>query len=89
MQESSVIKIKDEKGKIKECKVLYTFTTKKENKTYIVYTDSKKEKETLNIHAAILKEDKDKKELLPIKTNEEWFTIEAILDKLKEMSKEG
>ena len=36
----SVFKIKDDKGHIKECEVLYLFTPKNSDKNYIVYTDN-------------------------------------------------
>ncbi len=85
-----IIKIKDEKGNIKECEVLYLFTPKNDEKTYVVYTDnSKDEAGSLRVYAGIYFEEKEKKELLPLTKEEEWFTIESILNKLEEKSKEG
>ncbi len=79
----SKIKIKDEKGNIKECDVLYIFTPKKSNLSYIVYTDNVLDDgESKRVYANIIKE--NSKELMPLKTEEEWYTVEAILTKLEE-----
>ena len=86
----SVFKIKDDKGHIKECEVLYLFTPKNSDKNYIVYTDnSVDEAGSKRVYANIYRENGEKKELLPLESEEEWFTVEQILAKLDEKSKEG
>ncbi len=86
----NIIKIKDDKGKIKECEVLYLFTPKNSDKNYIVYTDNTvDEAGSKRVYANIYQESGEKKLLLPILTDDEWFTVEAILTKLDEKSKEG
>ena len=86
----SVFKIKDDKGKIKECEVLYLFTPKNSDKKYIVYTDNTVDETGLKrVYANLYQENGEKKELLPLKSEEEWFTVESILAKLDEKSKEG
>ena len=86
----SVLKIKDDKGHIKECEVLYLFTPKNSDKNYIVYTDnSVDEAGSKRVYANIYVENGEKKELLPLESDEEWFTVESILAKLEEKSKEG
>ena len=86
----SVFKIKDDKGKIKECEVLYLFTPKNSDKKYIVYTDNTVDETGLKrVYANLYQENGEKKELLPLKSEEEWFTVESILVKLDEKSKEG
>ncbi len=86
----SVFKIKDDKGHIKECEVLYLFTPKNSDKNYIVYTDnSVDEAGSKRVYANIYRENGEKKELLPLEREEEWFTVEQILAKLDEKSKEG
>ncbi len=86
----SVIKIKDDKGKIKECEVLYLFTTKDNQKKFIIYTDNTEDElGCKRVYANIYKENGEKKELLPLESEEQWFTVESILAKLTEKSKEG
>ena len=64
----SVFKIKDDKGHIKECEVLYLFTPKNSDKNYIVYTDnSVDEAGSKRVYANIYRETGEKKELLPFK----------------------
>ena len=86
----SIIKIKDDKGKIKECEVLFLFSPKDSDKNYIVYTDNTiDEAGSKRVYANIYVENGEKKELLPLESDEEWFTVESILAKLEEKSKEG
>lgn len=85
-----IIKIKDNKGKIKECDVLFLFTPKDSDKRYVVYTDHlKNDAGLLNVYAGIYEDNAGEKVLKPIVNDEEWFTVESILAKLLEKNKEG
>ena len=54
------------------------------------YTDnSVDEAGSKRVYANIYRENGEKKELLPLESEEEWFTVEQILAKLDEKSKEG
>ncbi len=81
---NNVFTVKDESGKNIECEILYLFDSDETNKSYIVYTDNTKtESGELKVYANIYNKNGGK-ELLPIETEEEWNTIEAILAKLED-----
>lgn len=85
----SVMKIKDEKGNTKEVEVLYLFTPKNQQTEYVIYTDhSTDESGSIRVYAHKYNKTANQKKLMPIETEEEWYTIEAILSKLEEKSKE-
>ena len=80
----SVFTIKNEKGETIECEVLFTFESPETKKSYIVYTDrTKAEDGKIKVYANIYDPNGTTKDLLPIETEEEWNTIEAILAKLE------
>lgn len=84
----NVIQIKDENGKLIDCTKLFTFDSPETGKSYIVYTDNTKDESgSLRVYANIYNANNTNKELLPIETEEEWNTVEAILSKLEEQSK--
>lgn len=86
---NNVFSIKDENGKIIECEVLFTFDSPETNKSYLVYTDNQKNAEgALQIYANIYDKTGQNKNLMPIETEEEWNTVEAILAKLEQKDKE-
>ena len=86
---NKVFSIKDENGKILECEVLFTFDSPETNKSYLVYTDNQKSAEgALQIYANIYDKTGQNKNLMPIETEEEWNTVEAILAKLEQKDKE-
>ncbi len=86
---NNVFMIKDEKGNQVECEVLFTFDSPETNKSYLVYTDNKKTKDgALQIYANTYDKTGQNKNLMPIETEEEWNTVEAILAKLEEKEKE-
>ncbi len=83
----SVFTVKDEEGKSIECEVLFTFSSPETKKDYIIYTDHKEDSSgALKVYANIYDKSGANKELMPIETEEEWNTIESILEKLQEKS---
>lgn len=86
---NNVFNMKDENGNVIECEVLFTFDSPETNKSYLVYTDNKKTEEgALQIYANIYDKTGQNKNLMPIETEEEWNTVEAILAKLEQKDKE-
>ena len=82
---SSVFTVKDEQGKSVQCEILFTFESPETNNNYIVYTDNQKDKEgLLKVYASVYDKTGKTKELMPLETEEEWNTVEAILAKLEE-----
>lgn len=84
---NTVFQVKDEKGTLVECDILFTFASDETKKNYIVYTDrSVDDTGAIKVYANIYDTSGGTKELFPIETEEEWNTIEAILSKLEEKS---
>lgn len=80
----SVITIKDAKGSEIECEILFLFDSEQTKKSYVVYTDhTKDESGSLNVYANTYDKTGTNMNLMPIETEEEWNTIEAILSKLE------
>lgn len=80
----------DEEGKEVVCNVLFTFDSN-EGKHYIVYTDNTEDQDgNVRVYASIYASQlKDRMEVLPIETPEEWTVIEDILTDLQEKAKNG
>ena len=82
---NSVFTVKDEKGSTIECEILFTFESPETKKNYIVYTDNTKDAGgSLKVYANVFDKTGTNKELMPLETEEEWNTVEAILAKLEE-----
>ena len=82
---NNIFVVKDENGKNIECEILFTFESPETNKNYVVYTDhTKNESGEVKVYANVYDKSGNNRELLPIETEEEWNTIEAILAKLEE-----
>ena len=64
----------NEKGKEVEYEVLFTFESDETERSYIVYTDNKKDK-------------KGRTEMIPIESEKEWKVIETILESIQNESK--
>lgn len=80
---NNVFKVKNEDGESVECTVLFTFSSTETNKDYIVYTDnSKNDLGEINVYANTFDKTGSSKVLNKIETEEEWNTIECILEKL-------
>ena len=91
MEEKNTITVRDEKGNKVVCDILFTFDNDENGKSYIVYTDNKKDdKGKTQVYASIYDpKDKDMK-LEEIKTDKEWKVIETILGTIQEeITKKG
>ena len=76
------ITIKDKDNNDIVCDVLFTFDSDKTNKSYIVFTDNKKDEDgNLLVYANTYNKDNNG-ELGLIETEEEWNIIEQILDSI-------
>jgi uncharacterized protein YrzB (UPF0473 family) len=79
--------MKNANGTEIECTILFTFDSEQTKKSYLVYTDnSKDETGALKVYANSYDPSGASMNLLPIETDEEWNTVEAILSKLEETS---
>ena len=85
---NSIMIIADSAGKKVECEILFTFTPKNSNKNYVVYTDNTTDEAGSKRVYAHIYYNENNQELFPIETEEEWYTIESILAKVEEKSKE-
>ena len=85
---NSVFTAKDDKGKTTEFEVLFTFDSKLNDKSYVVYTDHTKIDGLEQVYANVYDKSGKDKTLYPIETETEWNTIETILSKLEENSNE-
>lgn len=84
--------IVDDEGKRIVCDVLFSFDNEETGKSYIVYTDnSSDEQGNTNVYASVHITDNHtgKHHLETIETEEEWKTIEIILNKLQDGVKKG
>lgn len=81
----------DDDGKEVVCNVLFTFDNADESRHYIVYTDDSKD-DNGNVQVYASRYDPqhgDEMELLPIETDDEWATIQEILEDLQNKVKNG
>ena len=82
---NSVFTMKSANGTEIECEVLFTFDSEQTKKSYLVYTDNTKDESgSLRVYANIYDPNGTSMNLMPIETQEEWNTVEAILSKLEE-----
>ncbi len=82
---NKVILMKDTKGQVKECEIIYKFDSDQTKKSYVIYTDHEKEDGLLKVYANVYDKSGSNKELMPIETEEEWNTIETLLAKLEDL----
>ncbi len=80
---NSVFTAKNDKGEAKTYEIIFKFDSEETKKSYVVYTDYKKEKGKTKVYANVYDKTGRSKELLPIETEEEWNTIETFLSKLE------
>lgn len=81
----NVFLAKDTKGLEKEYEIIYKFDSEQTKKSYLVYTDNTKDESgSLRVYANVYDPNGASMNLLPIESQEEWNTIEAILSKLEE-----
>lgn len=80
---NNVFTVKTSSGKTETYEIIFTFDSEETKKSYVVYTDNQKEKGKLKVYANIYDKTGRIKDLEPIKTEEEWNTIETFLAKLE------
>ena len=94
---SNVIKDKntftaiDDEGKEAVCNILFTFDNADESRHYIVYTDNSKDNEgNVQVYASMYDpQSEGKMELFPIETDDEWATIDGILEDVQNKIRNG
>lgn len=82
MKNESKMILKDDKGIELEVEILFTFDNKKNNKTYVVYSDHSKDiDDKEKVYAGIY--DSENKILNPIEDKEDYALIENILSSIE------
>ena len=91
LKDKNTFTVIDDDGKEVVCNVLFTFDNADESRHYLVYTDgSKDDEDNVRVYASRYDpQHGDKMELLPIETDEEWATIQEILEYLQNRIKNG
>ncbi len=81
MKQNSQMILKDEAGKEIEVDILFTYTSKENDKLYIVYTDHNKDSDGQEkVFAGIY--DEENQILNPLEDKEEYVIIENILSSI-------
>ena len=81
MKQNSQMILKDEAGKEVEVDILFTYTSKENDKLYIVYTDHNKDSDGQEkVFAGIY--DEENQILNPLEDKEEYVIIENILSSI-------
>ena len=76
--------INDSGEKIR-CDILFTFESEETGKNYIVYTDNSFDEEgNIQVFASVYNPELEDQRLQPVETEEEWRTIDKILNSLQE-----
>lgn len=84
MNEANSFILRDENGKETKYDVMVTFDNELTGKSYIVYTDESVDEDgNIRIFASTYNPDSDEKRLMAIETEEEWETIEILLEEIK------
>lgn len=88
MEKENIFTIIDNKGKERQCEVLFTFESDETKKNYIVYTDNTLDHEgNVRVYASIYNQKDRGVELEPINSEREWKIVETILSSIQEESK--
>lgn len=88
MEKENIFTIIDNKGKERQCEVLFTFESDETKKNYIVYTDNTLDHEgNVRVYASIYNQKEKGVELEPINSEREWKIVETILSSIQEESK--
>ena len=78
MMDERTLKVEDEHGKEYEYEILFTFTSEKTKKSYVIFKEPGDSEE---VFASIYNEDAENGgTLLPVETDEEWDEIEERID---------
>ena len=81
--------IKNDKGEVLECDVLFTFDSDETGKSYIAYTDNTKDEQgNIKVYANIYDPNGESLKLEPITTDKEWKAINNILISVQEKVRE-
>jgi uncharacterized protein YrzB (UPF0473 family) len=89
MDKDGKLVIKNDKGEVLECDVLFTFDSDETGKSYIAYTDNTKdEKGNIKVYANIYDPNGESLKLEPITTEKEWQAINNILISVQEKVRE-
>ncbi len=89
MEKDGKLIIKNDKGEVMECDVLFTFDSDETGKSYIAYTDNTKdEKGNIKVYANIYDPNGESLKLEPITTEKEWQAINNILISVQEKVRE-
>ena len=82
--ESATFKAINNEGVETEYEVMFTYESTETQKNYIIYTDhTVDEDHKTKVYANVYNPDGTEIKLLPIETDEEWNTIETILDEIQ------
>ena len=88
MEKENIFTIIDNKGKERQCEVLFTFESDETKNNYIVYTDNTLDHEgNVRVYASIYNQKDKGVELEPINSEREWKIVETILSSIQEESK--
>jgi len=94
MNKDGKLIIKNDKGEVLECDVLFTFESDETKKSYIAYTDNTKDESgNIKVYANIYDPNGESLKLEPITTDKEWKAINNILisvqEKVREVTEEN
>ena len=89
MDKDGKLIIKNDKGEVLECDVLFTFDSEETGKSYIAYTDNTKDENgNIKVYANIYDPNGESLKLEPITTEKEWKAINNILTSVQEKVRE-
>ena len=84
-EKKGIFTIINDKGEEIECEILFTFDSKENKKSYIVYTDNSTDEDgSIRVYASVFDPTGNNPDLLPIETEKEWLVIENILASVQE-----
>ena len=90
MLDNGKIVIKNDKGEVLVCDVLFTFDSDETGKSYIAYTDNTKdEKGNIKVYANTYDKTGEDLKLSQLTTDKEWKIIDNILASVIDMVKEN
>ena len=89
MAKDGKLVIKNDKGEVMQCDVLFTFDSDETGKSYIAYTDNTKDENgNIKVYANIYDPNGESLKLEPITTDKEWKAINNILISVQEKVRE-
>lgn len=89
MDKDGKLVIKNDKGEVMQCDVLFTFDSDETGKSYIACTDNTKDENgNIKVYANIYDPNGESLKLEPITTDKEWKAINNILISVQEKVRE-